>query len=312
MILITGGTGFIGKSLIKHLNEMGYEIRILIRPSKISPHLPTGIPIDVTVSSLNDERGLRAALVGVDTIFHLASGEWYGTQASLLNIDIKGTQTLLQAAKDANINRFFYLSHLGADRSSAYPVFKTKAIAEEYIRRSGITYTIIRSSLVYGPDDHFTTALAQLLRSIPFFFLIPGNGSTLIQPLWVDDLTTALSWSLENDQLKDKTVSVGGPEYLQFNQIIKLIMSEIKVHRTLINIKPYYLRWFTILLESIFPSLPTSVYWIDYLATNRTCPLDSMPIQFNIMPSRFSHKISYLQDQTTRKSLLQSLFTKRR
>jgi NADH dehydrogenase len=312
MILITGGTGFIGKSLIKHLNEMGYPVRILIRPSKQSPQLPQGVAVDATVSSLADERGLRAAMVGIDTIYHLASGEWYGTQASLLNTDIKGTQAVVNAAKDAGVQSIFYLSHLGADRSSAYPVLKAKAIAEEYIRRSGINYTIVRSSLVYGPNDHFTTGLSQLLGVLPFIFLIPGDGSTLIQPIWVDDIATALTWSLENEQMINKTVSIGGPEYLQFKRVIELIMQEIGIHRMLLGIKPYYLRWITIFLESMLPNIPTSVYWIDYLAANRTCPLDSMPRIFNLMPARFTNKISYLHNKPWKRSLIKNIFEQRR
>ena len=145
MILVTGGTGFIGKALVRHLSEAGYPIRLLIRPSKRSPDLPKGVPVEVAVSSLTDARGLRSAMVGVDTVYHLAGVEWHGARASLMDIDIQGTQTVSLAAREAGVQRLFFLSHLGADRASAYPVLKAKAIAEEYIRRSGISYTIVRS-----------------------------------------------------------------------------------------------------------------------------------------------------------------------
>src|SRR5512139_2463504 len=98
MILITGGTGFIGRALVRHLTEAGYPVRLLIRPSKRSPELPRGIPVEVAVSSLTDVRGLRSAMVGVDTIYHLAGAEWLGPRASLMDIDIQGTQTICQAA----------------------------------------------------------------------------------------------------------------------------------------------------------------------------------------------------------------------
>ena len=119
MILVTGGTGFIGKALIRLLVDLGYPVRTLIRPSPRSPSLPRGIPVDVAVSSLNDERGLGAAMVGVDTIFHLAGGEWSGPRASLMQIDIQGTRAVVEAAVDAGVKRIFYVSHLGADRASA-------------------------------------------------------------------------------------------------------------------------------------------------------------------------------------------------
>ncbi len=296
MILVTGGTGFIGRALIRHLAENNYSVRTLIRPSSKSPTLPKGVSIDAAVSSLQDERGLRAAMVGIDTIFHLASGEWRGTQASLMEIDIQGTRSVIQAAQDAGIKHIFYISHIGADRASAYPVFKAKAIAEEFIRRSGINYTIIRSAIIFGQRDGFTTGLARLINISPFFFIIPGDGMTLLQPLWVEDLATCLTWSLENAEIINRTFEIGGPEYLTYTQILELIMKTINKKRRTINIRPPYLRTLTVFIESIFPNPPVSVYWLDYLAANRTCPLDTLPRVFNLLPSRFSHRIEYLED----------------
>jgi uncharacterized protein YbjT (DUF2867 family) len=128
MILVTGGTGFIGQALLRHLVEAGNEVRTLIRPSKKSPNLPKGVSFEVAVSSLADERGLRGAMAGVKTVYHLASGEWEGPRSSLLDIDIQGTRAVAKAALDAGVDRIIFLSHLGADRASAYPVLKQKRL----------------------------------------------------------------------------------------------------------------------------------------------------------------------------------------
>ncbi len=101
MILVTGGTGFIGRALIRHLVDNGYQVRTLIRPSAESPRLPKGVPVEVAVASFNDQRGLRAALVGVDTVYHLAGVERRGVHADLLENDIQGTQAVVNSAKDA-------------------------------------------------------------------------------------------------------------------------------------------------------------------------------------------------------------------
>lgn len=311
MILVTGGTGFIGRALIRHLAENNYSVRTLIRPSSKSPSLPKGVPIDAAVSSLQDERGLRAAMVGIDTIFHLASGEWRGTQASLMEIDIQGTRSVIQAAQDAGVKHIFYISHIGADRASAYPVFKAKAIAEEFIRRSGINYTIIRSAIIYGQRDGFSTGLARLINLSPFFYVIPGDGMTLLQPLWVEDLATCLTWSLENAEIINRTLEIGGPEYLTYTQILELIMKTINKKRRTINIRPPYLRTLTVFIESIFPNPPVSVYWLDYLAANRTCPLDTLPRVFNLLPSRFSHRIEYLSEDIESETIWRNILTRR-
>ena len=213
-----------------------------------------------------------------------------------------------QVAAEAGVKRFFFLSHLGADRASAYPVLKAKAIAEENIRRSGVKHTILRSALVYGLGDHFTSGLARLLNALPLFFFVPEEGGTLLQPIWVEDLVTCLVWALDNELTINQTYSIGGPEYLTFNHIIQSVMAHIKLHRRLVHIFPPYLRAMTVLLEYMFPALPVSVYWLDYLATNRTCSLDTLTRVFNILPSRFDHRLDHLQDTNWRVSLWRSLF----
>jgi NADH dehydrogenase len=145
MILVTGGTGFIGQALIRQLITNGYEVRTLVRPGKASPRLPRGIPLDVVVSSLADERGVLAAMKDVDQIYHLVTGEYQGSGVNLLSSDIQSTQVVVKAALESGIKHLIYVSHLGSDRASAYPVLKSKGIAENIIKTSGVPYTILRS-----------------------------------------------------------------------------------------------------------------------------------------------------------------------
>ncbi len=311
MILVTGGTGFIGKALVRHLTEAGMPVRLLIRPSKQSPDLPRGLPVEVAVSNLTDTRSIRSAMMDVDVVYHLAGVEWHGAHASLMDVDIQGTAALSQVAADVGVDRFFYLSHLGADRGSAYPVLKAKAIAEENIRRSGVQHTILRSAMVYGMHDHFTTSLAQLLNALPYLFFVPEEGNTLLQPIWVEDLVTCLVWALDNELTINQTYSVGGPEYLTFNHIIQSVLEQIKLRRRLVHMFPPYLRAMTVVFESVFPGMPVSVYWLDYLATNRTCSLDVMTRVFNILPARFDHTLDHLQATNWRVSLWRSIFRRK-
>jgi uncharacterized protein YbjT (DUF2867 family) len=300
MILITGGTGFIGQALIRHLTENGYPVRTLMRPSQKSPGLPKGVPVEVAVSSLSDERGLRAAMVGIDTVYHLASSERGGGRSSLVDIDIQGTRRVIQAAADADVKRIFFLSHLGADRASAFPMLKAKAIAEEFVRRSELDYTIIRSSVAFGPNDGLTTGIARILSAFPWFFFIPGDGEVLLQPVWVEDLVTCLTWALDNTDTSNRTIDVGGPDYLTFRQIVEFVMEATGVRRSIVSIFPPYLRAFTVLLESIFSRFPTTVFWLDYLAANRMTSLDTIPRTFGLLPSRMSQRLAYLHGRNWR------------
>jgi uncharacterized protein YbjT (DUF2867 family) len=207
------------------------------------------------------------------------------------------------------VGRFFYLSHLGADRAAGFPVLKAKGIAEEFIRKSGVPYTILRASILFGPGDEFTTGLAMLLTAAPGFLPLPAKGETLLQPLWVEDLVTCLIWSLDNLETLNQTFEVGGSEYISLRSLTTTIMEVIRRQRWLVSWPMQSMRTLTIIMESIYPRFPASIFWLDYLAVNRTCPLDSIPRNFGLMPARFASRLDYLRNIPWTQQLLRRLFT---
>lgn len=299
MILVTGGTGFIGQAFVAELVSIGKPVRLLLRPSKDSPRLPRGEAVDVAVASLKDERGLRSALKGVDVVVHLAGAERHGSRSDLEGVDVEGSRMLANAAKQSGVDRILFLSHLGADRASAYPVLKAKALAEHFFVESTIDTTIFRSAPVFGPGDQFTTGLASLLRLAPGFFMVPGDGHSLLQPLWIEDLVACLVSALEDPATRRQQYDIGGGEYLTFREVLDLVMKASSTRRLLVNIQPVYLRALTLWLEQTFPKYPISMFWLDYLSTDRTCSIDSLPRRFGIIPARFNQNLAYLQ--TTKK-----------
>ncbi len=297
MILVTGGTGFIGRNLIKALVESGHKVRILLKPSTTSPNFPKGIAVEVAVSSLSDQRGVRAALKDVTQIFHLAGAERKGSRGDLNQVDVEGTSILMQAAREAKIERIYYLSHHGAARASAYPVLKAKAIAEHWIINSGIPYTIVRTGSVFGPGDQFTVPLARLIKISPLVFLMPAKGHVLLQPLWIDDLINVLLLIMEDPKAVNRIYSIGGMEPLPYREIVRLIMNKTGKKRIVIPVSPATLRTLTLWIDQIFPSFPVSIFWLDHLAEDRTANLDSLPREFGIMPARFHQHIDYLNTE---------------
>ena len=297
MILVTGATGFVGRALLPRLAEAGLELRCLVRPSRSSPRLPRGIPVQVSIASLADARGLRAALVGVDTLIHLAGAEWHGRRGDVFGVDAAGTRALVEAAREAGVGRIVYLSHLGADRASAYPVLKAKGIAEEFVRQSGLTYTIVRSTLLYGAEDVFLNVVAALVKLGPGLFLMPGDGRISLQPLWVEDLVTCLEWSLSDLTSLNQTIALGGPEFITFGQMVQTVMEVLGVRRLVIPVRPPFLRAGAWLMEQILPRSPLTTRWLDHLAVNRTCELTSVTQHFGLKPARFVNTVDYLRDK---------------
>ena len=296
MILVTGGTGFIGRNLVKSLIDSGQQVRILLKPSNESPKFPKGIAVEVAISSLTDTQGIRAALKGITEVYHLAGAERKGTAGDLNHVDVEGTITLVNAARQSKLERIYFLSHHGAARASAYPVLKAKAIAENWIINSGIPYTIVRTSAVFGPGDQFTEPFYRLIKLFPGFFFIPGQGDNLLQPIWIDDLIQSLRLLQQDPKTVNRNYSLGGMEALTYRRIIELIMEKTGRKRWIVSVTPAYLRTFSLWVTQLYPKFPVSIFWLDHLAEDRTTNLDSLPRQFGIMPNRFHLNLDYLRD----------------
>ena len=257
--------------------------------------------MEVAVCSLRDERGLRAAMKGVSTVIHLAGVERQSSRANLTEVDIEGSHTVAQAAAQAGVRRIVYLSHLGADRASAYPVLKAKALAEHEIMQSGVPYTIFRSAVVFGPGDQFSTGIARLVRLNPFFVLLPGDGGSLLQPLWIDDLVAAMTIALDDPDTQNRIYQVGGAETLTFRQTVETVMNHLGIRRVMLPVSPAYLRMLALWVEQPVRNFPLSIFWLDYLSADRTCRLDTLPRTFGLMPARFHQQLGYLTEKTAKK-----------
>lgn len=311
MVLVTGATGFIGQAVIRQLSQAGIPVRTLIKPSRRSPQIPTGIPVEVAISSLLDKRGVRAALVGIEAVIHLAGAENRGSESGLRAVDVEGTRVLATAAQQAGLERMLYLSHLGAEPASAYPALRAKAQAERHLRKSRVPHTILRCSPVYGEGDHFTTSLARLLAISPLIFPLPGDGSTTLQPLWVEDLATCVLWALEEPEMAGATLELGGPEFFTLHQVVEMVMQATGSRRWIVHASPLSLRGVTWLINRVLPSPPVTPFWLDHLASSKTAGLDALPRLFGLKPGLMEDQLGYLRGRNWGWQLLREQLDRR-
>jgi uncharacterized protein YbjT (DUF2867 family) len=292
-ILVTGGTGFIGRVITRVLAERGNPVRLLLRPSALIARLPV-LEVETVVASLQDERGIRAAVAGVETIIHLASAEGARRRRDLFATDIEGTRMLVAQAKTSGVRRLIYLSHLGADRGSAFPFLQAKGIAEHAILESGIPSLVLRSSRIYGAGDSFTNSIAFLAHVLPAVFFIP-DMDTHMQPLWVEDLAACMEYCLAEDRYFGEILSIGGPEHLSFAQIVEAVLDEIRAPRLIAGIWPPLARFSLWLMDWTLPHSPFSPFWLDYLGVPSTCEANSLSRLFGLKPARIGEQLGYLR-----------------
>jgi uncharacterized protein YbjT (DUF2867 family) len=313
MIVITGATGFIGRTLADRLSSDGYPVRVLLPASRHHrQEFPWASNVSTVEGSLYESESLHRALTGAHTVFHLASAQWWGRRRDLERIDLQGTRNLITAARSARIGRLVIMSHLGAAPSSAFLLLKVKGQVEELVRASGLAYTIFRSGIVFGPGDSFVNGIAMLLRSNPLTFLQPGQGDGLLHPIYINDLVNALVRSLENLNTVDSMVEIGGPEYMTYNEMVRTIMRVTDARRMLVSVPPYMLRSMTTLMSSLIPRWPMTPQWLDILASNRTAPLGNLFDIFGVRPVRFEDTIvTYMRGRHYFPELLRTTLRRR-
>jgi NADH dehydrogenase len=123
--------------------------------------------------------------------------------------------------------------------------------------------------------------------------MIPGDGSSLLQPIWIHDVVSCLLAALENEQFAHQTLSIGGLEPLTFRQVVEMVMTASSTRRRIVSVSPATMRIIALFTE-MFHRFPVSIFWLDYLSANRTTALDSLPRMFGILPARFHNQLGYL------------------
>lgn len=279
MILVTGSTGFVGRSLMRALELEGQEAR--------------GYR-----GRINDPHSLREQLQGVETIVHLATAEVYGSARRLQHVDVDGTARLLEEAQRANVNHVIYISRIGADPNSMYALFRAKGEAERLVTKSDIPYTILRSATLFGRDDRFLTTIASLaVWNWPFVWL-PAAGQSLVQPLWVEDLVRCIITVADPLDLKGyrgRIHTVAGQERLHYTEVVNLVTSAAGLKRRPLPIRMRLVRGITTLLFSWRRRPPITRFFLDRLAVPEIADLDITLRTFGFQPQRVAQHLTYLR-----------------
>lgn len=236
MILVTGATGFIGSHTVRALRARGLEVRALVRPSADVASLNT-LGVDLIRGDLLDPQILKQACTGVEQIIHIVGIiREIPPKVTFERIHIEGIRGLLAAAQAQGVGRFIYISAIGARPNARARYHQTKWAAEEMVRASGLAWTILRPSVVFGPGDDFINLLANDLVKTPPFIPVIGSGENKLQPLWVKDLAEVICQCSLSANTAGQTYELGGPQQLSLRAILEILANHLKVRKPFVNI----------------------------------------------------------------------------
>jgi NADH dehydrogenase len=296
MILVTGATGFIGQHLVKQLCDAQYPVCSLIRPSRRERRFAPGVMMHVVAGDLNDLPALRVALYHATHVVHLAGAWDENDRDNFEASNLQGTHNLIEAMQEVGVKRLITIGSIGAHTHSAYPFMRIKAQTDDIVEASGLDYTILESSAVYGPGDEWTETIALALRRFPFFFPVPGDGRVRLQPLHVNDLAQCILACLANDKTSRKAYIVGGPQQMTYDELLNIIMQAARHTRRKRYLPPASAaRWSNFMRGFIGGRTLYTPTQLDLLSIDRTTNLDAISFQFSFTPVRMANALDYLR-----------------
>jgi NADH dehydrogenase len=295
-VLVTGGTGFVGRAIVNELLRNGHAVHLLIR----SQRQPPSSNVQLHPGNILDANSLRLP-PGLDAIIHLVGIISEVGEQTFENVHTRGTENMIAAAKRADVKRFIQMSALGTKPNAVARYHRSKWSAEELVRQSGLDWTIFRPSIIYGPGDGFVNLFANIIRRSPFVPII-GNGRTRFQPIPVECVASAFVQSLTEPRSIGQTFDLAGPEVFTLNEIVDLILAAMNRKRIKLHLPLSIARIQAALMEFVFAGLlrkapPLNRDQVTMLQEDNVGDGRAARELFNLQPGRFGDGIArYLGD----------------
>jgi NADH dehydrogenase len=270
MFLVSGGTGIVGSAIVAELQRQGQSVAVLGRDgAKIERAF--GGSVEARQGDVTQPETLAQAMDGIDTVINAVQFPTSPIEVprrgwTFENVDYRGTVHQVDAAKAAGVRRFLYVSAAGADVDSDTRWFRCKGRAEEHLKNSGLEWTIVRPTWIYGPRDHSLNRLLGFTNFLPFlpFF---GDGEQQMQPVFVDDVGRVVAQAAVTPEAANQVFELGGPEVMSMNQVMRTGL-EVMGRKRLILHQPIFVGKVLGTLASLQPLLtpPLSADAVEFIS----------------------------------------------
>jgi uncharacterized protein YbjT (DUF2867 family) len=254
VVTVFGGTGFLGRRVVRHLRERDFFIRIASRhPDRGRQLFGCDDPRFQSIeANIHDEKSITEALAGAYGVVNAVSLYVEHRRETFHSVHVEAAQRIAAQAHRAQVERLVLVSGIGADTHSQSLYIRKRGEGEVAVKGAFANATLIRPALMFGPDDAFLTTILELLRRLPIYPLF-GRGLTRLQPAYVEDVAEAIARVLQQSEIQPTIFECGGPRVYSYEELLRTVAREAGLNRTLIPV-PFAawqaLAWVTELLPS--------------------------------------------------------------
>jgi uncharacterized protein YbjT (DUF2867 family) len=257
VILVTGGTGFVGPKVAKALRDQDRQVRCLVRdPSADSAELLAAWGCELDQGDMTDAASLRRAVEGCEVVVHLVAIR-QGREEQFRRVMEQGTRDLVSAAQDAGVRRFVLMSALGTSEETKdlVPYYHAKWESEQAVAGSGLEYVVFRPSFIFGRDGGILATFKRLARLAPVTPVI-GSGRQRLQPIWVDDVAAYFAAGVDKPEAAGRIFELGGPDAVTWNELWARLKRALGVRRPSMHVPVRMMRVNALLTERLPGNIP--------------------------------------------------------
>jgi NADH dehydrogenase len=283
VILVTGGTGFVGGHVVHALRADGRDVRCLVRDRRRGERLQAW-GCELIEGDVTRPETLQAAAAGCEAVVHLVAIR-QGRPEQFRRIMVDGTRNLLAAAKGAGAHRFLHMSALGtsAETKDLVPYYNAKWEMEQDVKSAGIPYVVFRPSFVFGKDGGILPTFARLARLAPVTPIV-GSGSQRIQPIWADDVGSYFAKSVDLQAAADRTFELGGPEAVTWNEFWERLKRVRGIRRPSVHVPIGLMKLNALVTERLPGNIPLTRDLLKMLQAGDNVVTDTSAVEIFGLP----------------------------
>jgi NADH dehydrogenase len=302
-VLVTGASGFVGSYVIPELVAGGHRVVALVRSERSADELRGRLPravaagVEMRTGDVTEASTLAPALAGVDAVVHLAAiaRDWDGGR-DLLRVNLGGTQNVIAAMRGSGVRRLVHLGALGVEDREELNYAKSKARAEAAVRTSGLDWTILRPSLLFGPGDGFFNIVADLVRIPVPVVPVPGSGSSRFQPIHAGDVALCVRLAVERPAAVGASLDLGGPRVWTYREITREVARSMGKRRIILPVPVPLIRLAAGLAERLrLRFFPVATDQLRQLAIDNVTDPAAVASAFGFVPRTMEGELLYLR-----------------